>query len=72
VAKAVALGAAAGGLAAPVLKAHRAGGVDGARNFLRSVITTVRSLMLLTGSRTVAELQRAPMILGPDLARWTP
>lgn len=72
VAKAVALGATAGGLAAPVLKAHRAGGIDGAREFLRGVITTVRSLMLLTGSRTVAELQRAQMILGPDLARWQP
>lgn len=70
VAKAVALGAKAGGLAAPVLKAHRAGGIDGARNFLRGVITTVRSLMLLTGSRTIDELQRAQMIIGPDLARW--
>jgi isopentenyl-diphosphate delta-isomerase len=72
VAKAVALGAIAGGLAAPVLKAHRAGGMDGAREFLRGVITTVRSLMLLTGSRTIAELQRAQVILGPDLARWQP
>ncbi|KIG14815.1 Isopentenyl-diphosphate delta-isomerase, FMN-dependent [Enhygromyxa salina] len=72
VAKAVALGATAGGLAAPVLKAHRAGGIDGAREFLRGVITTVRSLMLLTGSRTVAELQRAQLMLGPDLARWQP
>lgn len=70
VTKAVALGAKAGGLAAPVLKAHRAGGIDGARNFLRGVITTVRSLMLLTGSRTIDELQRAQMIIGPDLARW--
>jgi isopentenyl-diphosphate delta-isomerase len=70
VTKAIALGAKAGGLAAPVLKAHRAGGIDGARKFLRGVITTVRSLMLLTGSRTIDELQRAQMILGPDLARW--
>ena len=72
VAKAVALGAVAGGLAAPVLKAHRAGGVDGARTFLQGVIKTVRALMLLTGSRTIADLQRAPLILGPDLARWQP
>jgi isopentenyl-diphosphate delta-isomerase len=70
VTKAIALGAKAGGLAAPVLKAHRAGGIDGARKFLRGVITTVRSLMLLTGSRTIDELQRAQMIIGPDLARW--
>src|SRR5690606_19270999 len=45
VAKAVALGATAGGLAAPVLKAYRAGGYDGAVAFLRRVMLTVRSIM---------------------------
>ncbi|MCA9690079.1 MAG: type 2 isopentenyl-diphosphate Delta-isomerase [Myxococcales bacterium] len=72
VAKAVALGAKAAGLAAPVLKAHRAGGIDGARSFLTRVVQTVRALMLLTGSRTIGELQRCPKILGPSLARWSP
>ncbi len=72
VAKAVALGATAGGLAAQVLKAHKAGGIDGARNFLQGVVRTVRAIMLLTGSRTVADLQRAPVLLGSDLARWQP
>lgn len=72
VARAVALGATAGGLAAPVLKAHRAGGYDGVVAFLRRVVLTVRSIMLLTGSRTVADLQRAPRVLGPTLARWVP
>jgi len=72
IAKAVALGAVAGGLAAPVLKAHRAGGYDGALTYLRRLIHTVRSIMLLTGSRNVSDLQRAPKILGPTLARWVP
>ncbi len=72
IAKAVALGATAGGLAAPVLKAHRAGGYDGAVQFLQRLIHTVRSIMLLTGSRDVAALQRCPRILGPALARWVP
>jgi isopentenyl-diphosphate delta-isomerase len=72
VARAVALGATAGGLAAPVLKAHRAGGYDGVVAFLRRVVLTVRSIMLLTGSRTIADLQRAPRVLGPTLARWVP
>lgn len=72
VAKAVALGAVAGGLAAPILKAHRAGGYEGAYAFLQRLIHTVRSIMLLTGSRTIADLQRAPRILGPALARWMP
>lgn len=72
VARAVALGASAGGLAAPVLKAHRAGGYEGAKDFLRRVILSVRSIMLLTGSRTVTDLQRAPKVLGPTLSRWEP
>ena len=39
---------------------------------LQRLIHTVRSLMLLTGSHNVAELQRCPKILGPTLARWVP
>lgn len=70
VARAVALGATAGGLAAAVLKAHKAGGYEGTREFLRRVVLTVKSIMLLTGCRTVDELRRAPKILGPRLAAW--
>ncbi len=72
VAKAIALGATAGGLAAPVLKAYRAGGYDGALAFLKRLINTVRSIQLLTGSHDIAELQRCPRVLGPTLARWQP
>jgi len=72
VARALALGARAGGLAAPVLKAYKAGGQEGAQRFLERVITTVRSIMLLTGARTVDELTQTPRILGPDLQRWIP
>ena len=72
VARAVALGATAGGIAAQVLKAHKAGGYEGAKDFLRRVVLTVRSIMLLTGCRTVAQLREAPLVLGPDLAAWTP
>lgn len=72
VAKAVALGATAGGIAAQVLKAQRAGGYEGAKEFLRRAVLVVRSIMLLTGSKTVADLRKAPRILGPDLARWQP
>ncbi len=72
VAKAVALGACAGGIAAQALKAHDIGGYEGVHGYLSAVIRSVRALMLLTGSRTVAELQKAPFVLGPDLARWEP
>ena len=71
-AAAVALGARAAGIAAAVLKAHKAGGHAGARAFLERTIATVRAIMLLTGSRTVDDLRRAPRILGDDLARWAP
>ncbi|RMG94478.1 MAG: type 2 isopentenyl-diphosphate Delta-isomerase [Deltaproteobacteria bacterium] len=72
VARAIALGATAGGLAAAVLKAHKAGGRGGARTFLRRVILTVRAIMLLTGSRTVADLQRAQVVLTGQLPLWSP
>ncbi len=72
VARAVALGATCGGIAAEVLRAHKAGGYEGAKSFLRRSIAAVRSIMLLTGCRTVAELRRAPRILGPQLAAWRP
>jgi isopentenyl-diphosphate delta-isomerase len=72
VAKAVALGAQAGGIAAEVLKAHKAGGIAGVRTYLEHVVQIVRAAMLLTGSRTVAELQLAPTVLGPRLQAWRP
>ncbi|MEM7154950.1 MAG: type 2 isopentenyl-diphosphate Delta-isomerase [Myxococcota bacterium] len=71
-ARAVALGATASGMAAQVLKAHKAGGYEGAKQFLQRVIMTVRSVMMLTGSRTVDEFRQVPKILGPRLAAWRP
>ena len=72
VARALALGATAGGLAAQVLKAHKAGGYEGTKDFLRRAVLVIQSIMLLTGSRTTAQLRQAPTLLGPDLQRWRP
>lgn len=72
VTKAVALGATAGGIAAAVLRAHKAGGYEGAKAFLRHVMNSVRAQMLLTGSRSVAELRNAPKIIRGELAHWMP
>jgi isopentenyl-diphosphate delta-isomerase len=72
VARAVALGATAGGIAAAALRAHKAGGYEGVHGFLQQTITTVRAIMLLTGCRTVSQLQRAPRILTGVLAQWAP
>jgi isopentenyl-diphosphate delta-isomerase len=69
-AHAIALGAAAGGLAAPCLRAHRDGGYDGVVALLQSVIASLRAIVFLTGCRTPLELRRAPKVLGPTLRAW--
>ncbi len=70
VAAALALGARVGGLAAPVLKAWKAGGYDGAVAYLQGVIETVKAVTLLTGCRTPADLARAPRVIGSTLRAW--
>jgi isopentenyl-diphosphate delta-isomerase len=70
VAHALALGATAGGLAAPVLRAHRDGGYDAVIRFLEHVIAGVRAATFLTGCRTPSELRTAPKVLGPRLRAW--
>jgi isopentenyl-diphosphate delta-isomerase len=70
VAHALALGATAGGLAAPVLRAHRDGGFEGVVAFLEHVIAGVRAAVFLTGCRTPGELKSAPKVLGSTLRAW--
>ena len=67
VARALALGARAGGMAAPMLRAQRAGGEAAVRQTIDRVIATIRAVCLLTGSRTPADLARAPRHLGAPL-----
>jgi isopentenyl-diphosphate delta-isomerase len=70
VARAIALGATAGGLAAPVLRAQRAGGYEGVVKLLEQVVAGVRTAMLLTASRTVADLRRTGRVVTGGLAAW--
>lgn len=72
VARAIALGASAAGLAAPVLKAYRQGGKEEATRFLQEIIDTLKSVMLLTGAKTIPQLQQLPLICGPKLQAWAP
>jgi len=70
VARAIALGATAGGVAAPALRAHRDGGFDGALRYLSRVIDSIRTITLLCGCASSADLARAPRHLGPELRSW--
>jgi isopentenyl-diphosphate delta-isomerase len=70
VAKALALGASHGGLALPFLKAQAAGGWEAVAEAIDAVVSTLRATMLLTGSRDVAALQRAPRVLTGTLPAW--
>jgi isopentenyl-diphosphate delta-isomerase len=70
VARAIALGAHAGGIARAALKALRAGGEAGAESYLEDVERELRAVMLLTGSKDVAALRRAPRVIVGELERW--
>lgn len=67
VARALALGARAGGMAAPMLRAQRAAGVDGVTAKIDEVVTSLRSICLLTGCARASDLARAPRHLAAPL-----
>jgi isopentenyl-diphosphate delta-isomerase len=70
IARAIALGASVGGIARNVYKALHEHGPEGAEAFLDGVEQQLRAVMLLTGSRTIADLRRAPRQLSAELASW--
>lgn len=70
IAKAIALGAAAGGIARRALQALEAGGEPGIRSFFDGVEAELRAAMLLTGSRNLSELRKAPRLVTGELADW--
>lgn len=67
IAAALALGATAGGLAAPLLRAQRESGFDGVCQAIDRLLHSVRTACLLTGCQSVAELATAPRTLGAEL-----
>jgi isopentenyl-diphosphate delta-isomerase len=70
IARALALGAVAGGMAAPALRAQRAGGEPAVRELLERLIGSLRAIHLLVGARTPAALAAAPRHLGTELRGW--
>ncbi|MDX2089552.1 MAG: type 2 isopentenyl-diphosphate Delta-isomerase [Kofleriaceae bacterium] len=67
VARALALGARLGGMAAPMLRAQREAGEAGVRAMIDRVIGSVRSVCLLAGCAKATDLARAPRHLGAPL-----
>jgi isopentenyl-diphosphate delta-isomerase len=67
VARAIALGARAGGMAAPFLRAQRAGGEAAVIEMIDRVVAAIRSVCLLTGCRRPSDLAKAPKHLGAQL-----
>ena len=70
VAKAIALGAHAAGLARPVLKAFHAEGKGGALRFLRCIEDELRMAMLLTAARDIKSLRNVDRKVLSPLREW--
>ena len=70
IAKAISLGATVGGIARPFLQAHAHGGIEAVRAYGKRVIAEIRIAALLTGSASVADLQKAPLVTSPAFDRW--
>jgi len=70
IAKAIVLGASAGGIARRALQAVEAGGKPGAFAFFDRIEAELRAAMLLTGSRNLKALAKAPRLVTGELADW--
>ncbi len=71
VARAVALGASAAGIARPILRAlMSAEGRAAATSQLDAIEAELRAALLLTGCRDMTELRRAPRVILQPLASW--
>jgi isopentenyl-diphosphate delta-isomerase len=70
IARAMSLGATAAGIARPVLRALRGGGLSAAARLLDGVQHEFRAAMLLTGSSDAASLRASPRVVTGELATW--
>jgi len=70
IAKAIVLGASAGGIARAALQALERGGPSGAQRFFDGVEAELRAALLLTGSAHLAALRLAPRVIVGELKDW--
>ena len=69
-ARAIALGATLAGMALPWLRAVHQGGQQDALDLGERLIEGLRTILTLTGSKNVRQLQSHPYLVGPRLRRW--
>lgn len=69
-AKSIALGATMGSAALPVLRVLARGGEAGVREWIAGVAQGLRMAMVLTGSRDLKSLRRAPLVITGPLRDW--
>jgi isopentenyl-diphosphate delta-isomerase len=69
-AKAIALGARLCGVALPIYRAYRSGGIAAATALIERFVAELKTAMLLTGSRSLTDLARQPLIIGERLKTW--
>lgn len=72
IARALALGATAGGMARPFLMAWNDGGRSAAKAAAEQVIEEIRIATLLAGVHRASDLATLPLILGDTLNKWVP
>jgi len=70
IARAIALGAKLGGMAAPMLRAQREGGEAGVRAAIEQVIGAIRTVCVLAGCTSTRDLAKAPRHIGPQLRHY--
>lgn len=70
VARAIALGARMGGMAAPMLRAQQAGGAEAVGVAIAQVVTAIRTVCVLAGCKAARDLVSAPRHLGAPLRHY--
>lgn len=68
--KALAIGAAAVGIATPVLRQTEQAGVTAAVFWVEQYLKTLKKLLLLLGRRSPEDLRHQPMVIGGSVSAW--
>jgi len=69
-AKVIVLGADVAGMALPLFRAQQEGGIQGAERALNLILASLKQALVLTGSRSCAELRQKPRVVTGELKDW--